>query len=100
MQRYFGTAVGKGARAAKTEIDKLNFGERTVEESIDLVAKILLRSRDASKDKPMEAEISYLSESSDWKHVLLSRDRVEAALERAQAEIDAEEAGEDEDEDM
>lgn len=40
-QRYFGTAVGKGRQAAKTEVEKLKLGEMTCREALLEVAKIL-----------------------------------------------------------
>jgi len=38
--RYFGTAIGKGARAAKTEIEKEKLTDMTVEEALGHVAKM------------------------------------------------------------
>lgn len=40
-QRYFGTAVGKGRQAAKTEVEKLKLGEMTCREALLEIAKIL-----------------------------------------------------------
>lgn len=40
LQRYFGCAIGKGSRAAKTEIEKQKFGEKTCRESLGLLAKM------------------------------------------------------------
>ena len=39
-QRFFGTAVGKGRQAAKTEIERLKLGELTCEQGINEVAKM------------------------------------------------------------
>lgn len=38
--RYFGTAIGKGARSAKTEIEKLKLTEKTVEETLGPLCKM------------------------------------------------------------
>ncbi len=38
--RYFGAAIGKGARAAKTEIEKEKLSDKTVAEAIGPVAKM------------------------------------------------------------
>jgi len=38
-QRYYGCALGKGARAAKTEIEKHKFQEKTCAEALPLLAK-------------------------------------------------------------
>lgn len=99
LQRYFGYALGKGARAAKTEIEKLKFGERTVEESLGLVAKILLCVHDDSKDKPMEVELSVVSEGSGWKHVPVPKARRDEAVTWAKTQIAAEEAESEEEDD-
>lgn len=40
LQRYFGTAVGKGRQAAKTEIERLNLGELTCRQGVKEVAKM------------------------------------------------------------
>jgi 20S proteasome subunit alpha 7 len=40
MQGYFGVAIGKGARAAKTEIEKLKLSEMTAREAIKEAAKM------------------------------------------------------------
>lgn len=42
-QRYFGTAVGKGRQAAKTEVEKLKLGEMSCQEALLEVSKILHR---------------------------------------------------------
>ena len=94
-QRYHGIAIGKGARAAKTEIEKLKFGERTCAEALPLVAKIILGVHDAAKDKPLEVELGWISAATDWKFEAVSADRRDAAVAAAKAAIEAEEeAGE------
>ena len=40
LQRYFGTAVGKGRQAAKTEIERLNLKELKCEQALVEVAKM------------------------------------------------------------
>ena len=40
MQRYYGTAVGKGRQAAKNEIEKLKLDQMTVREGVMAVAKM------------------------------------------------------------
>lgn len=40
MQRFFGTAVGKGRQAAKTEIERLKLGEISSEQGVVEVAKM------------------------------------------------------------
>lgn len=40
VQRYFGTAVGKGKQAAKTEIEKLKLDELTCRQGVTEVARM------------------------------------------------------------
>jgi 20S proteasome subunit alpha 7 len=40
VQRYYGTAVGKGRQAAKNEIEKLKLDQMTVREGVMAVAKM------------------------------------------------------------
>ena len=40
LQKYFGTAVGKGRQAAKTEIERLNLMEMTCRQGVVEVAKM------------------------------------------------------------
>ena len=40
LQRYFGTAIGKGARTARTEIQKLKLHEKTCAEALPLIARM------------------------------------------------------------
>ena len=39
-QRFYGTAVGKGRQAAKTEIERLKLGEISSEQGVVEVAKM------------------------------------------------------------
>ncbi len=97
--RYFGAAVGKGARAAKTEIEKGKFGDKTVEEALGAVAKILLSVHDDAKDKPMEVELSVVSAATEWRHEVVPKDRRDAAVAWARAQIEADEMGSDDGDD-
>jgi 20S proteasome subunit alpha 7 len=40
IQRYFGTAVGKGRQAAKNEIEKLKLQEMTCRQAVFEVVKL------------------------------------------------------------
>ena len=97
--RYFGAALGKGQRAAKTDIEKHKFGARTAADSLGLVCKVLLGVHDAAKDKPMEVELGWVCAASGWKYEPVPRAAREAAMAWAKAQIEAEEQGGDDDED-
>jgi 20S proteasome subunit alpha 7 len=91
--RYFGCAAGKGANAAKTEIEKI-FTKRAEEgitcaDAIDEIAKLMYTIRDASKDKPFELEMGWLCAATDYKHALVPTDVVKDAEERAKALVES-----------
>ncbi|GMH34431.1 hypothetical protein BSKO_02265 [Bryopsis sp. KO-2023] len=93
-QRYFGTAVGKGRQAAKTEIEKLKMGELSCREALVEVAKILHKVHDED-GKPFELELSWICEETDKEHRRISPELV-AEVER-QAKAALEESDMDED---
>ena len=59
--KYYGCAAGKGAQAAKTEIEKILTRREavgiTVAEAVDELANIMYTIRDPTKDKPFELEM-------------------------------------------
>mmetsp|Transcript_94 Transcript_94/g.107 ORF Transcript_94/g.107 Transcript_94/m.107 type:complete len:291 (+) Transcript_94:122-994(+) len=94
--RYFGCAAGKGAQAAKTELEKIMSKSAnassssdsasegiTVREAVDELAKILNLIRDASKDKPFELEMGWLCEETNNKFALVPKALVEEANTKA-----------------
>jgi hypothetical protein len=88
-------AIGKGARASKTEIEKLKFSERTCAEAMPLLAKIILGVHDAAKDKPLEIELGVISASTNWKFQAVPAESRDAAVAAAKAAIEAEEDADD-----
>ena len=81
--RYFACAAGKGAQAARTELEKIltkrNETGITCAEAIDETARILHTIRDPNKDKPFELEMGWLTEANDHKWALVPDDVVKAA---------------------
>lgn len=97
--RYFGAAVGKGARAAKTEIEKEKLSDMTVADAIGRVAKILYSVHDEAKDKPMEMELGWVCAASGGKFAQVPKDVLAAAQQWAKKKIEEEEMGSDDDDD-
>ena len=106
---YFGAAAGRGRQPARTEMEKLAINPKTagdsgggdntitVAEAVKQLAKIIYTLHDESKDKPFELEMSWLSESTGWKHTGVPRTMVEEATVWAKKEIEeAEEESDDE----
>lgn len=85
--RYFACAAGKGAQAARTELEKIltkrNETGITCADAIDEVARILHTIRDPNKDKPFELEMGWLTEANGHKWALVPDETVKAADSKA-----------------
>ncbi|CAE7680608.1 unnamed protein product, partial [Symbiodinium sp. KB8] len=77
--RYWGTAVGKGARSARTEIQKLKLTEKTCAEALPLLAKILHTVHDPSKDKPFVLEAGWATDATKGTFSRVPKDVLAAA---------------------
>mmetsp|Transcript_70390 Transcript_70390/g.142529 ORF Transcript_70390/g.142529 Transcript_70390/m.142529 type:complete len:269 (+) Transcript_70390:60-866(+) len=86
--RYYGCALGKGARAAKTEIEKHKFQEKTCAEALPLLAKTLLITHEEVQEKPYKLEMSWLTEETGWTHKRVSEDLITAAQEWAKKSLE------------
>ena len=89
--RYFGCSAGKGAQAAKTEIEKILTKSGTTgissRQAVNELANILYTIRDPSKDKPFEIEMCWLCEESNMLHSLVPKELIAEAEEKAKANI-------------
>eukprot|EP01033_Poteriospumella_lacustris_P004770 gene4770-3425_t len=89
--RFFGCAAGKGANAAKTEIEKLLNKQGSAgiscREAVKELARILQVIRDPAKDKPLELEMGWLSAETNYVFGHVPKDLVLAADAAALAEI-------------
>jgi 20S proteasome alpha/beta subunit len=72
---------------ARNEIEKTKFREMTVEQALPKVAKILLQAQEEMKEKKQELEMSYISESSGFKHKVLDVKTVATLTAAAKDEI-------------
>lgn len=88
--QYYGCASGRGRQMARNEIEKVGFKDKSVEEALPIVAKILLKCQEEMKDKKQELELSILSEGTGYKHKILGREQVEGLTAAALAEIQGE----------
>jgi 20S proteasome subunit alpha 7 len=93
--RYFGTAIGKGARAAKTEIEKNKLYDLTCAQAIGYIAKILHGVNDETKDKPFELELGWICQASDWKFEMVPTTVKTTAEAWAKQKLEEEEMGDD-----
>mmetsp|Transcript_52055 Transcript_52055/g.102737 ORF Transcript_52055/g.102737 Transcript_52055/m.102737 type:complete len:275 (+) Transcript_52055:53-877(+) len=81
--RYHGCSAGKGANAAKTELEKIlnragNDGI-TCQKAVMELGKILHLIRDTSKEKPLELEMGWLCAETGFKHAHVPKDLVLAS---------------------
>lgn len=79
VARYFGCASGKGTRSAKTEIEKGRFMDKTCEEALPEIARVLHTVHDASRDKPFHMDMFWIGEPSQWQAVKVPADLLAAA---------------------
>lgn len=95
--RYFGCSLGKGARAAKTEIEKHKFREKTCREALPWLAKTLLITHEEVQEKPYKLEMSWLCEESGFQHQRVSEDLIEEAQQWAKKSVEEDDESDDSD---
>lgn len=83
---YYGTAVGKGRQAAKTEIERLQLGGLTCREGLLELCKILHRVHD--DEKPYELELAWVCEESGRQFQVVPADVATEAIRAAKAAIE------------
>jgi len=88
---YYGVAIGKGTRAAKTEIEKLKLSEMTAREAIKEAAKIIYAVHDDAKDKAFELELSWVCAETNNLHTFVPKDLQEEAEKYAKAALEEDE---------
>jgi len=92
---YFGCAIGKGSRTAKTELEKLKLSEMTAREAVKEAARIIYLVHDDVKDKPFELELSWVCEETKNLHKFVPQDLQEEAERLAKAALEEEESDEE-----
>ena len=88
--QYYGCASGRGKQIVRNEIERGNFKEKTVQEALPMLAKILLKAQDEMKEKKQELELSMMSEETKWAHKILDRQTTDNLTAAAQQEIENE----------
>lgn len=92
--RFFGTAVGKGRQAAKTEIEKLKLEDIGCREGLFEVARILHMVHDEDS-KPFELEMSWVCDETNREHQRVPKELVEEMATRAKATLEESDMDED-----
>jgi 20S proteasome subunit alpha 7 len=96
---YFGCAIGKGKQIAKSEIEKLNLSEMTIEQGVKEAARIIHIAHDENKDREFQLELSWVSVT-DGRHRLVPAEVQEEAERYAKEALAGEDEDMDEDEDL
>jgi 20S proteasome subunit alpha 7 len=91
VQRYFGTAVGKGRQAAKNEIEKLvkadAAGSLSCRDAVKHLARIVYSTHD-EKDKAFECELSWICDESGGEFRRVPKELAEEAITLAKAALE------------
>lgn len=99
---YYATAIGKGARQCKSELEKLKLTELTCAELVRELTRIVYFAHDDAKeqDKPFTVEVGWCCDASKRKFVNVPADLRQAAIDAAQAAINARDLGSDDEADL
>ncbi|EPS35768.1 hypothetical protein H072_10716 [Dactylellina haptotyla CBS 200.50] len=113
---YIGAATGKGRQAAKSEIEKLNLAELSLEQGVKEAARIIYVAHDDNKDKEFEIEMTWITKDSKtanaaatgsrgmiwngWVHEDVPKDLLEEAAKEAKKAVEEEEDEEEKSEKM
>lgn len=87
-QRYFGTAIGKGRQAAKTEIERLSLATLTCADAVTAIAKILYAVHEGDGAKPFELELAWVCDASGRQFERVPADVAAAAEAAAKAALE------------
>lgn len=87
-QRYYGTAIGKGRQAAKTEIERLPLATLTCADAVTAVARILYAAHEGDGAKPFELELAWVCDASGRVFERVPADLVAAAEAAAKAALE------------
>lgn len=87
---YSGCTMGKGRQVTKAELEKHKFSEKTVEEAIPLVARMIVLSHKEMREKRFEFEASVISAATNGVHKIIPKELRVAAEKAAEEQIENE----------
>lgn len=79
---YKYAVMGKGARIAKTELEKLNLDEMNINDLVENGIRILYKSYDPLKDKPFDIEVGVMCEDTKGEFVRLKNEQFSMFVEK------------------
>ncbi|PWN22669.1 putative PRE10-20S proteasome subunit C1 [Microstroma glucosiphilum] len=90
---YKGAALGKARQLAKTEIEKLDLSELSLEDGVKEAAKIIYKVHDDAKDKDFELEMAWIgpqTKGGKGQVELVPQDKIDEAARLAKEAMDNE----------
>ena len=82
-----GCAIGKNKAAAKTEIEKLKFGEVLAKDCVKELARVIYKIHD-EKDKDFECELGWICEDSKGEFRRVPKEVADEAIALAKAALE------------
>lgn len=98
--RYKAISIGKTKQTAKTELEKLDFPNLSLEDAVKNAAKTILRVRDenTSANKEFCIDMSIIGNATDGKHQFVTKQVKADAEAWAQKELESDSEDDDDDE--
>ncbi|OMJ72356.1 hypothetical protein SteCoe_29223 [Stentor coeruleus] len=94
MFEYYSCTAGKGSQVCRTEIDKLRLEDITVRDAVYHVCRMLIKSREETRDKRYEIDMGWVSEESFGLFVPVPTEFRKEMENKAKEDIEREERGE------
>ena len=82
--------MGKGRQVTKAEIEKHNFKDKTVEQALPLVARMVVLAHKEIREKRFEFEASWISDQTKGIHKIIDSDVRKAVEKEAEHQIEKE----------
>ncbi|KAK6090404.1 hypothetical protein P3W45_000501 [Vairimorpha bombi] len=79
---YKSAVIGKGARIAKTELEKLRLEEMSIDDLVENGIRILYKSYDPLKDKPFDIEVGVMCDDSNGEFLRLKYEQFSGFIEK------------------
>lgn len=94
MFEYYSCTGGKGSQVCRTEIDKLRLEELTVREAVYHACRMLIKSREETRDKRYEIDMAWVCDESFGKFLPVPNEFRAEMENRAKDDLEREERGE------
>lgn len=82
--------MGKGRQVTKAEIEKHDFKNKTVEEALPLVARMIVLAHKEMREKRFEFEASWVCKATAGIHKIIDKDIRKAIEKEAEEQVERE----------